>query len=88
MCIRDSLWSLWVDTVSPDPYYYMTFERPVRVHDNNTYVPNGGILRCRPVYPQLVPFGYSYCVEDLYWSGAAAGLSAGARIDGLELVTR
>ena len=82
------LWSLWVDTVSPDPYYYMTFERPVRVHDNNTYVPNGGILRCRPVYPQLVPFGYSYCVEDLYWSGAAAGLSAGARIDGLELVTR
>lgn len=84
------VWSLWMDSVSPDPYYYMTFERPVRVlfSGPDVFVPNGGVMRCRPIYPQLTPFEYSYCLMDLYWSGAAAGLPATAKIDGLELVTR
>lgn len=82
------LWALWVDTVSPDPYYYMTFEQPIWVDSGDVRIPNGGILRCRPVYPQGMPFSYSYCLEELYWSAAAAGLSATAKIDGLELLTR
>ena len=82
------LWSLWVDTVSPDPYYYMTYEQPIWVDSGDIRIPNGGILRCRPVYPQSMPFSYSYCLEELYWSAAAAGLSATAKIDGLELLTR
>lgn len=82
------LGALWVDTVSPDPYHYMTFEQPIWVDNGDIRIPNGGILRCRPVYPQGMPFSYSYCLEELYWSAAAAGLSATARIDGLELLTR
>jgi len=73
--------SLWVDTVSPDTYYYMTVERSFRLQNGtNTLVPNGGIVRCLPI-------GSNGCLLDLYWSGAAHGLPATARIDGLELVT-
>ena len=73
--------SLWVDTVSPDTYYYMTVERSFRLQNGtNTLVPNGGIVRCRPI-------GSNGCLLDLYWSGAAHGLPATAKIDGLELVT-
>jgi hypothetical protein len=80
------LWSIWIDTVSPDTYYYMTFERPIRVNNGDLLVPNGGVLRCRPFYPQEVPdLQYSDCIVDLYWSGAAAGLASTAKIDGLEL---
>lgn len=75
--------TLWADTAGDDLYFYMTFDRTVKV-SNDYKIPRGTIMRCRPYYPWAGT--YSSCLIDLYWNAHEAGLPAKAKIDGLELL--